>query len=224
MVVTNDILLAEKLKKIQKEIGHPSHFWIFQQLLHPILLKFIILPIYNFLDLGKIFLVLSQWLHILSKAVHWKEKRGVMPNYFPKALPNALAIMALNQFLKLDKFYERRKEISKFYCENLKGTSFSFIDNLSPKNIKQSFLRFTIKHPKAHEIIYDAWQNQNILIGDWYTTPIAPADTKLDQMHYKRGSCPTAEKLSKITLNLPTHINISKKDAEKIINFLKKWR
>lgn len=230
MVVTNDPEIAKKIQQIQRDIGSPSYFWIFQQLLHPILLNFIILPIYNFLDLGKIFLVLSQLLHVLSKAVHWKEKRGVMPDYFPKAMPNALAVMALNQFLKLDRFYNRRKEISKFYYENLKETSFSVSDDLSSEpsvraenEIKHSLLRFTIKHEKAHKIIYEAWKNQNILIGDWYTTPIAPADTKLDEMHYKRGSCPTAEKLSKRTLNLPTHINISKKDAEKIINFLKKF-
>lgn len=222
MVVTNDAFLAEKLKKLQNEFGCPSYFWVFQQLLHPVLLNFIILPIYNFLDLGKIFLVLSQRFHILSKAVHWKEKRGVMPNYFPKALPNALAIVALNQFGKLERFNEHRKQIAEFYYQELKNTSFI----LSPKMAegKNVFLRFTIKHPKAHEIIYDAWQNQNILIGDWYTTPIAPADTRLDQMGYKVGNCPTAEKLSKITLNLPTHINISRKDAERIVSFLKQWK
>ena len=75
----------------------------------------------------------------------------------------------------------------------------------------------------AHEIIYDAWHNQNILLGDWYTTPIAPFDTKIDEIHYTKGSCRNAERLSKQTLNLPTHINISLKDAERIVNFLKKY-
>jgi len=37
------------------------------------------------------------------------------------------------------------------------------------------------------------------------------------------GDCPNAEYLAKHTLNLPTHINISKKDLERIINFLKKF-
>jgi dTDP-4-amino-4,6-dideoxygalactose transaminase len=74
MAVTNDDALGEKLEKLQKEFGQPSRFWIFQQIFHPIFLNYIILPIYNLLDLGKIFLVLSQWTHILSKAVSWKEK------------------------------------------------------------------------------------------------------------------------------------------------------
>jgi dTDP-4-amino-4,6-dideoxygalactose transaminase len=84
-------------------------------------------------------------------------------------------------------------------------------------------LRFTVKHPKAHEIIYEAWHKQNILLGDWYTTPIAPFDTKIEEIKYTSGSCKNAEELAKKTLNLPTHINISQKDAERIVNFLKKY-
>ena len=75
IVTTNDDALAEKLKELQKEFKQPSILWTLQQLLHPIILGYIVLPIYNFLDLGKIFLVLSQWFHILSKAVSWQEKK-----------------------------------------------------------------------------------------------------------------------------------------------------
>ena len=221
MAVTNDPSLAEKIQRMKGEFGMPSYWWIFQQLLHPILLNYLILPIYNFLDLGKIFLVLSQWLHILSKAVHWKEKRGLRPDYFPKALPNALAIMALNQFSKLDKFYEHRKKTFDYYAENLKNTS--FVLPVREEKSKSSYLRFTVQHPKAHDIIYTAWHKENILLGDWYTTPIAPYDTKLEEMQYKTGTCPNAEWLAKKTLNLPTHVNISLKDAKRIVDFLKKY-
>ncbi|MEK7080737.1 MAG: aminotransferase class I/II-fold pyridoxal phosphate-dependent enzyme, partial [Patescibacteria group bacterium] len=211
IAVTNDDELGQALRQAQGKMGLPNLFWIFQQILHPILLHYLILPIYNFLDLGKIFLVLSQWLHILSKAVHWKEKRGRRPDYFPKAMPNALAIIALNQFKKLDEFYNHRKKLFEYYRENLKNTQF-VLPQENPQT-KPSYLRFTVKHENAHEIIYNAWHKQNILLGDWYTTPIAPFDTKLEEMKYKKGSCPNAEEFSKTTLNLPTHINISRKDA-----------
>lgn len=217
MAVTNDDKLGEALRQAQGKMGLPSPFWVFQQILHPILLHYIILPVYNFLDLGKLFLIFSQITHVLSKAVSFEEKRGLRPDYFPKALPNALAAMALNQFSKLEKFNSHRQKIAEFYFEELGETKFSL-----PKN-DGIFLRFTIKHPKAHEILYEAWHKQNILLGDWYTTPIAPFDTRLDEMKYKTGSCPNAESLAKQTLNLPTHINISQKDAERIANFLKKW-
>lgn len=221
IAVTNDDEIGKKLEQLKKKFGWPNFFWIFQQIFHPISLCFIILPIYNFLDLGKIFLVLSQGLHILSKAVSWKEKRGLRPDYFPKAMPNALALMALNQFCKLDKFYYHRKKLFEFYRENLKNTKFILPEE--DFKAEPSYLRFSVKHPKAHDIIFEAWHKQNILLGDWYTTPIAPFDTKMSEIKYKMGSCLNAERLSKITLNLPTHINISQKDAEKIIKFLKQW-
>ena len=218
MAVTDDEELAKKLKEYQEKIGSPSYFWIFQQLLHPILMNWLILPTYKIL--GKYLLILFQWLQILSKALHWKEKRGKKPGYFPKRLPNALACLALNQFKKLERFNNHRKEIADFYYNELKGTSFELPQNL--ENRKQIFLRFTIKHLKARQIIEKAWQ-KNLLIGDWYDKVIAPHDTKLEKMQYLLGSCPKAEKLSKETFNLPTHINISQKEAKKIIDFLKKY-
>ncbi|MDP2909833.1 MAG: aminotransferase class I/II-fold pyridoxal phosphate-dependent enzyme [bacterium] len=222
MAVTDDPEIAEKIRKIHDSFSYPGFCWIFQQLLHPLLLNYIILPIYNLVDLGKIFLVLSQWLHILSKAVHWKEKRGERPDYFPKKLPNALALLALNQFNKLNKFYNHRRKIVNTYLSNFENTAFSFPE-ISEK-AKPSFLRLPVKHAKAHEIIWEAWNKENILIGDWYTSPVAPCDTKLDKMQYVLGSCPKAEKLSEITFNLPTHINISEKDLQRIINFLNKYK
>ncbi len=221
IATTNDDTIGKKLEELQKQFGSSLRFWIFQQILHPILLNYLILPIYNFLDLGKIFLVLSQALNVLSKAVSWKEKQGKRPDYFPKALPNSLAAMALNQFNKLEKFNSHRQKISEIYYNELKNTGFELPQKFG--NRKNIFLRFTVKHPKAHEIIYEAWHKQNILLGDWYTTPIAPFDTKIEEMKYKLGSCMNAEELAKTTLNLPTHINISQKDAERIVNYLKMW-
>jgi len=223
MAVTNDDNLAQALRQIQGKMSFPNLFWIMQQLLHPILLYFIILPFYNFLNLGKVFLIFAQITHILSKAVNWKEKQGSMPDYFPRALPNALAILALNQFTKLDKFYNHRKKLYEFYVKELAGTKFVYPSFAKTSEGRASYLRFSIKHPDAHKIIYDAWHKENILIGDWYTTPIAPFDTSLKKMHYKEGDCLNAEILAETTLNLPTHINITQKDADKIINFLKKY-
>jgi dTDP-4-amino-4,6-dideoxygalactose transaminase len=218
MAVTDDDELAKKLRSFQEKIGYPSYFWIYQQLLHPILMDRIILPTYGFF--GKYLLILFQWLNVLSKAVHWREKRGQKPGYFPKRLPNALAILAFNQFKKLDRFNEHRKEIARFYFENLKNTTFILPSTYDDR--ENIFLRFPVKHHNAHQIIKDAWR-KNILIGDWYTTAIAPHDTQMDKLEYFFGDCPRAEELSGETFNLPTHINISEQDAQTIVDFLKQY-
>lgn len=217
MVATDDPSLAEKIRKIQDKYGYPSFYWVKQQLLHPFLMNWVILPTYSIL--GKYLLVIFQRLHILSKAVHWKEKRGQKPSYFPKRMPNALAILALNQLKKIYRFNKHRLEIAKFYEKELSTYNFQ-LPTVHEGNI---FLRFPIKHQKAHEIIRKAWDN-NLLIGDWYTTTIAPHDTKAERLFYESGSCPKAERLAKETLNLPTHINIPKIEAKKIIEFLKQWK
>lgn len=219
MAVTDDEELAKKIKEYREKIPYPSYFWTKQQLLHPILLNWLVLPFYSIL--GKYFLILLQWFHILSKAVHWKEKRGLKPGYFPKKMSNVLAILALNQFEKLGKFNQHRQKIANFYLQELSNTRYQMLYTACEKgNIS---LRFAVKHENARQIIKQAWK-KNILIGDWYTSPIAPADTNLDKMHYELGSCPVAEKLTKETLNLPTHINISLKEARKIVDFLNQWK
>ncbi len=218
MAVTNNDQIGKKLEALQKEFGQPSFFWIRQQILHSILLWFIILPLYNVIDLGKLFLVFSQWLQVLSKAVSWQEKRGQKPDYFPKALPNALAAMALHQFEKLETFNAHRKKIAEFYYQELQNTTFVLP---KPGGI---FLRFAVQHPKAHEILYEAWHQENMLLGDWYRSPVDPHDTQLEALKYQKGTCPNAESLAKKTLNLPTHINISMENARRIVDFLKKWK
>jgi len=217
MVITNNKNLARKIKKFQEEINYPSCFWIFQQLLHPLILNYIILPVYNFLDLGKILLVFLQISHILSKAIHKKEKKGEKPCYFPKKMPNALSILALHQFKKLEKFNNHRKEIADFYYRNINDKFEK--PKIFPER-KSVFLRYTLKHKEAYNIIWQAWHKENILLGDWYTSVIAPYDTDISKMKYVLGSCPVAENLSKITFNLPTHINISLKEAQRIVDFL----
>ena len=216
MATTNDPALAERLERFQETIGYPSLFWVKQQLLHPVVMNMKILPFYALG--GKYVLVLAQWLHILSKAVHWREKRGKIPGYFPRRLPNALAILALHQLQKLEKFNAHSKELARYYASKLQGTSFMLPQDFTERG--NIFLRFVLRHPRAHEIIRKAW-NRNLLLGDWYTSPVAPHDTQLDAVGYTIGSCPVAEKLSQETLNLPTHIRISKKEADVIIRFLK---
>lgn len=218
MVAINDEELAKKIRIYQEKIGYPSYWWTVRQLLHPILMNWLILPTYRLF--GKYLLSIFQWLGILSKAVDWTEKRGKKPSYFPKRMPILLAVLALNQLKKMERFNAHRQKTADFYYKRLVNTEFMLPSN--PADKKQIFLRFAIRHPRAHEIIKKAWR-KNLLIGDWYTTPIAPYDTKLDKMKYVVGGCPMAEKLAKETLNLPTHINISEQDAQKITNFLKEY-
>lgn len=132
-IATNDDILAEKINDIYKEIKNPSCFWIFQQLLHPILLNFLILPTYSFF--GKYLLVFFQKTRILSKAVSKEEKKGEKPEYFPRKFPNALALLALNQIKKIDTFYNHRRKVAGVYYNKFKNSSYEIPKGMYPENL-----------------------------------------------------------------------------------------
>ena len=223
MAVTNDNKIGERIKKFQEKLDYPSNFWIFQQLLHPILTNYLVLSAYGLNSaLGRITLGLFHILKILSKGVYKKEKKGEIPKYFPKKLPNALAILALNQFKKLERFNEQRREIAKFYENELRNTKFILPLARFKENIIPTFMRYPIlTNFDTDKILNEARKRKIYLDDGWRETPVVPPDTKIDKMKYKRGSCPKAEEIAPKIINLPTHINISTKDVQKIVDFLK---
>jgi perosamine synthetase len=221
MAVTNNDILAARINQIREKLDYPSRLWIFQQLIHPILVRYLILPFYRIPFLGKILLGGLQKIKILSKAVYKDEKKeGIMSPYFPKRMPNAFSILGLNQFNKLKRFNSHRKEIAHFYKENLKETSFSFITENDEGSI---FMRFPVFVDNSNEIIKRARKERILLNDGWRKSSIVPPDTNTEKMKYSKGTCLEAEKVADKILNLPTHINISKKEAKKIIKFLKDY-
>ena len=222
MAVTNDDVLAQKIRDFQEKLSFPSNFWIFQQLLHPLLTNYLIIPLYAFsFQFGRLILGAFHKLKILSKAVQKKEKEGKKPKYIPKRMPNALAMLALNQFKKLEKFISHQREIAKFYDKSLSAAAPAARQPLfRPGRI---YMRYSllIENQNPDKILKKARRQKIFLDDGWRKTPIVPPDTNQAKMGYVLGSCPQAEKVAKHILNLPTHINVSKKDAQKITKFLK---
>ncbi len=221
MVVTNNLKLAEKIEIFQRNCAFPSSFWIFQQLLHPIVINCLVLPLYGFFGLGKYFLLFLQKIKILSKAVQKKEKQGKRPIYFPLKMPMALEILALNQFKKLNKFLAHQKKIAGLYEKNLQDSMFI----LPRETVGRVYMRYSVLLKKYDTSIFlRLARKQGILLDDgWRKTSIVPMDTNQHKMGYILNSCPRAEKIAQSIINLPTHINISTRKAQKIINLLKNY-
>jgi len=225
MAVTNNQQIAKKIKEFHDSLDYPSNFWIFQQLLHPTLINYLILPAYGLSNnLGRILLGAFHRLSVLSKAVYKEEKRGKIPEYFPKRLPNALSILALNQFRKLARFNRHRREIANFYQKELKNTNLVLPLAGAGKDRVPTFMRYPVLVNFDTDELLRKLRRRKIFLDDgWRKSPIVPPDTKLETMKYIKGSCPQAEKVVQSIVNLPTNINISRKDAQKIIDFLKRY-
>ena len=225
LAVTNNEEIGERIKNFRVKCDFPSNFWIFQQLLHPILVNYLVLPAYGLNQhFGRIILGLFHKLSILSKAVYKKEKKGEIPKYFPKRFPNALATLALNQFKKLEKFNDHRRKTASFYEKELKNTGFNLPLAKSQEGRTPAFMRYPILVNFDTDEILQKLRRKKIFLDDgWRKSPVVPPDTDIDKMGYLFGSCPQVEKVAQNIVNLPTHINISEKEAKIIVNFLKSY-
>ncbi len=220
-LLIRDEVVASHAKNLWEKFSYPSFFWIKQQLLHPILASFT-RATYNFG--GKYLLFFFQRLRLLSLAVSKKEKQGEMPSYFPARLPNALAALALHQFQKLDRFNDHRRKLTAFYAEHLPAQFQAFDQKIFVELQKNTvFLRYPARYEKRDDLLHSA-KKQGMILGNWGSPVIDPPDTNLEQMLYKKGSCPNAEKRAQETLNLPVDINTTIEDAERIVRFFVKYK
>jgi dTDP-4-amino-4,6-dideoxygalactose transaminase len=222
LAVVKDALLAQKIKIFQEQIEYPSCLWIFQQLLHPFLTNYVVMPAYQLnAFFGRLVLGFLHLFSILSKAVYKKEKRGEFVEEFPKKFPNALAILALNQLKKLEESNQHRKDIADFYQKELSNSDFVLPFNKERIAISPIFMRYPVLATKDTDYILKQGRKRNIFLDDgWRKSPIVPIFTLLGKMNYRLGSCPKAEIIAQRIINLPTHINISQKEAQRIIDLI----
>jgi len=223
MAATDDVEIGKRLKNFQEKLDFPSNLWIVQQLLHPILVNYLVLPAYGLNQyLGRILIGFFHKVLLLSKAVYGKEKMGEIPGHFPKRLPGALSILALNQFKKLARFNEHRRTIASLYEKELK--KFNLPLSQFPSDKEPVFMRYPVLiERKTDEILKEARQKGFFLDDGWRKSVVVPPDTSIKKMNYLPGTCPRAEKVAQTILNLPTHINISRLEARKIVEFLRKF-
>jgi len=216
MIVINNPLL-----KI-KEYDFPSNLWTINQLLYPILMQYVFLPLFRF-RIGRIFYSLMFELNVFSlRSVNKKENQGILPRYFGKRMPNALARLALNQLNKLDRFNTKRQEIAKAYFSFFKNSKVKVVFREEFDNKSPVFLKFPILVDNPDKILRDL-RKENIFINDgWRETVIVPPLTNQEKMEYNKGQCLLSEKISKNIISLPTHAKLTIEDVKKIASVVKK--
>jgi len=217
-VVANNSKLLSKIEKEYEKTPFPSSFWIFQQLLYPGLMEYIFLPLFRFKIGRKLWSVLFEFNAFYLRSVTKEENQGILPSFFGKKLPNALAGLALNQFKKIERFNNHRREIAAVYFRELKDIAV-FKEDFGKR--KPVFMRFPLKISGASLIISEARRFGLFLNDGWRETIIVPPKTVQEKMGYKKGECRLAEETARDIISLPTHIKVSPKEAEEIARLIK---
>ena len=211
-LATNNSVLAAKIKKNITNLPEHNFWWTFKTLKY-IPLMSIIINTYYFLNLGKITHFIFRRLRILPDAITRQEKQSLTPAIFYKNLPSPICLLVSYQLSQIDSFIDHHRLLAKNYSEKLK-TKF---------DSQSSYLRYSISIDNPKDLITFAAKNK-IILGDWYSTIIAPKDIDSSLFGYKSGSCPKAEITTTKIVNLPTNPNFSLVDTTRIINIIKQWK
>lgn len=155
---------------------------------------------------GKIIHLVLKNLRLLANPMSRGEN---MPN--PK--------LVLWQFAKLDDNLNHRKVIAAIYAKLINPKI------LSPKLVSQIHLSTNLRFPifvENREDLVKYLAKSQIFVSDiWYDAPISPKRF-LHQTNYN-GECPNAELAAEEIVNLPTHMNVSEKNAKEISDLINKW-
>lgn len=210
-VITNNRETGEKLVELQGRLSHPPMRIVLQHVAH--------FPwftvgraAYGFFGFGKALLRLGKLLHIVHRIIYPQEKRGEPMRGFPALLPNSLAAILLNQLQHIDTVNTHRITIGRIYEKEL-GLQLGIGDAYIP-------LRFPLSIERPDALLKRS-KRLGILLGDWYESVVAPADSDPRAAQYAHGSCPVAEILSRESVNLPTDIHIGEDDALRIASVVK---
>lgn len=166
------------------------------------------------IGLGKIIHAVLKKLRLLSEPIG---KLGSQKFY---DLPTWNCYLARSQFNKLPAMIAYRRHIAHIYASKISKSL------LSPALLNQidyaNNLRFPIFSEKRDGLI-GYLKERRVFVSDiWYDAPVSPIKY-LDQTNYRQGQCPIAERVASRILNLPTHINVSEKEAIQIAKLVNQW-
>lgn len=163
--------------------------------------------------LGKPFHFLLKKINLLSKPVEMGETITF------REMSNWHAKLVNSSFKEFESVLKHRREIASIYASNL-DEKILFKDYVGNINLS-SCIRFPIFVEKRQSLV-NYLKERGVFVSDiWYDAPIAPSILLL-RTDYK-GECPFSEKVSKEILNLPTHVNVSLKDAVYISDIINTW-
>jgi perosamine synthetase len=200
----------EQIIKLKDEkVSQPSQLLFIIDMLYP-LLTWVILQT-HYLLLGRLLFRILKYLKVIDSPS--KSNVDHMSQMHP-----GYADLVLKQFDSLTKQINHRQNIAKIYFQKLDPNKYLIVNNEEDLELGCN-LRFVIRHKKIKRIILELKKSGVYLSDRWYRKPVDCSGEYCTTV-YQTGSCKNAEKLTKEVINLPTHIHIGKKQAEKIIKLL----
>jgi perosamine synthetase len=203
---------------------------VFQALMYPNIIRKLVRPFYH-LQFGKVALIIARKLSLIGEIYTKNEKVGTHntetnSRYSPRLFP-----LLVKQLKKVDRFNTHRRNLARYYAQELQMEYNSGDVYLRfPVDCKKLLLTTQKKersHDEYQKLYHEIKTNlraEGVLVGQWYTSLFMQPTMNYQKLFVDSvDRVPTAQNLSdQRILNLPTNIFVSQKDAERIVNIIKK--
>lgn len=201
LVSVNNLKHAKAFEAVYSKLEYSSVAWVLRLYVHTISMV-LVLPLYNFLNIGKLILFLLLKLSLINKPVFEQEKQGKKPDFFPAKMHPAICLLALHQLEKVDKFNNLRQNLVNLYDKQYPQNQI--------KSQDQPLLRYPILVKNREELL-KKFKSKRILLGNWYSNGIDP-----------KGSYPITKFVAQHIINLPTYPTLELSHAKKITSIINK--
>lgn len=191
-----------------KHDAKPMGILAIKRLLQYPVLYAIARPFYG-LGIGKAFLAILRALRMLAPIVTQREKNGAMDTQLHR-MPNACAILALQQWSNLERINDHRRMLAAIYFEHGTAKKWPMLLGVTPDLPMQKFPLFV----ERAQHIRNELKKHNVHLNDgWTGCVICPPSADAEAVGYKDGMDPDADLAGMQILSLPTHPGMTVQQA-----------
>ena len=216
MAVTDDPVIAERLRDIQECCAWPEQAIVWRCLLKLVIYHLFTQPLLHRFT-RPVYMWLRKNLHVRLGPVATSndEMFGRQPAGYMQRLSNGQACVALRQLRRLDVNIQHRRAIARAFRDEFSKRGFHIVK--PPIDSQPAYVRYPIMVSDRSAAI-EAVSN-SVILGQWFSSVLEESASP-EFGGYILGSCPNAELVAKHLVNVPTHFRIRLKDVKPIVNGL----
>jgi perosamine synthetase len=167
--------------------------------------------------IARLYLRWAQLFKLLPPVLTQAEKEGKMPITL-RRLPNACAILALQQFKHIGDLNAHRRKVGALYKAAANEGGWNV-----PAGVKEAttLQKFPVFAQEAEKLRMELKREQIYLDDGWCSAVVNPQSVDQEKAGYAPRSCPAAEDVARHIVTLPLHPTMSKEQAKYLIHALR---
>ena len=220
MVITSDEELARRIEELQGEqMCRPSASEVLMLSMQLFIYRLLVYPRTTVFAQS-----LFRYLTRKGAVVGSSDASEFVPakaDDFFKGISALQAHAGLKQLRKIEDNTSHRVRMAQLYDELLEARGWK-PRNYDKALVEPVMVRYPLRIREKQEALARA-AKAGIELGSWFECPLHPIETPLVSYDYQTGMCPEAEKAAREVVNLPLHLRVNARTAERTVNFITRF-